>query len=134
MTGTLTFRQLDCQSNISDQPVADSALDEWYHRVRDVPLQAMDDGDLSRACRQRFHLDHIVPISVRRLRSFPLAGELYYGELLAAMKSIPVEYWHRNALISREMGRVLDKVKQVSADVDILSDAADVGRQIRCEA
>lgn len=133
MRDTVTFRQLELSAE-RIAPTADgSALDEWYSRVRDLPIQELDDGDLSRACRQRLYLDHVVPIAVRRLTSYPLAGEIYDGELLAAMKAVPIQYWQRNRQIAQELAKSVEKVQQLAEDEDMIADADEVGQRIRGE-
>ncbi|MCA8982948.1 MAG: contact-dependent growth inhibition system immunity protein [Planctomycetaceae bacterium] len=134
MTNTVTFRQLEFASSSSKPAAGDSALDEWYRRVRDIPINELDDGDLCRACRQQVYLDHVVPIAVERLTVQPLAGEMYDGELLVAMKSIPTGYWQRNSRISQDLADVVKKVHVLSEDDDILADADEVGRRIRAES
>jgi len=133
MKEMVTFRQLELPAERIEPTESGSALDEWYGRVRDLPIQELDDGDLSRACRQRLHLDHVVPIAVRRLASEPLAGETYDGELLAAMKSVPIQYWQSNQEISQELTTAVEKVRQLTDDEDVLADADEVSERLRGE-
>jgi hypothetical protein len=85
-----TFRDLDGNVHL-DEP--SSALEEWYIRVRDIPLKDMSIGDLARACRQALFPPVVVPLCLSLLEQDPLAGDLYDGELLLSLKGIAHNYW-----------------------------------------
>jgi hypothetical protein len=92
----LTFAMLDRERGIPDLTPAtgeEYPLPAWYRAVRETPLERLGVEDICRACRQQIHLAHIVPIALRLLQSEPLAGEMYDGELLASLKSVPSDYW-----------------------------------------
>jgi len=91
----LTFRHLD--GNITLSPPT-SALEEWYIQIRDTTLYDLKLDDLARACRQRLYLDQIVPICLHELEKNPLAGELYDGEVIYALKQVPEDYWLHNQI------------------------------------
>ncbi|MBI3412122.1 MAG: hypothetical protein HY040_27640 [Planctomycetes bacterium] len=95
----LTFALLDRQKGIPEPgPLSgdEYPLPGWYRCVREVPLDQLSVEDLARAIGQNIHLEHMVPRALRLLESQPLAGEKYEGELLASLKSVPLEYWSRN--------------------------------------
>ena len=118
-----TFRQFEAFRDDGNEPASgESILDEWYSHIRDTPISEFDDGDLSRACRQCLYLDHVVPIAVERLKTEPLAGDMYDGELLAAMKPIPTSYWKNNQRISEDLLTIVEQAKQLSDDEDIVKD------------
>jgi len=92
----LTFAVLDYERGIPDLPPASDEeypLPAWYRVVRETPLEQLGVEDICKACRQQIHLVHTVPIALRLLQSEPLAGEMYDGELLASLKSVPPDYW-----------------------------------------
>ena len=128
MTNSITFRQLESLG--SEYEVGASALDEWYKGVRDTPISELDDGDLSRACRQMLYLSHVVPAAVKRLLSEPLAGDMYDGELLVAMKSIPIDYWQTDRASAEVLANVVEEAKRLSEDNDIVSDADELAGRL----
>jgi hypothetical protein len=130
MNNSMTFRQLETPDGGRSEPDPNnSPLDEWYCRVRDTPISEFADEDLGRACRQAIYVDHIVPIAVARLEEEPLAGDMYDGELLVAMRSIPVNYWRKDQQTSERLLKVVERVKQLSDDQDIIHDVDElVGR------
>lgn len=130
MTNDITFRHLEDSSNRSRAMPGDSMLDEWYSRVRDIPIGDFNDDDLSRACRQQIHLEHVIPIAIERLHTQPLAGEIYDGELIVAMKSVPLDYWQRNQQSSECLEHIIAQVKRITEDEDLLADADEIHRRI----
>jgi len=93
-----TFAALDKKKGIELPPATgeEFPLPTWYRAVREIPLDELSIEDICKACRQQIHLDHVVPLALKLLESDPLSGEMYDGELLVSLKSIPVEYWSRN--------------------------------------
>src|SRR5579885_3320983 len=92
----LTFALLDREQGVPEPPAVskeDHSLPAWYKSIREVPLDELSIGDIGRAIRQNIHLGHVVPLALHRLLSEPLAGDMYDGELLASLKSVPREYW-----------------------------------------
>jgi hypothetical protein len=92
----LTFAMLDREKGIPDLAPAtgeEYPLPAWYRAVRETPIEELRLEDICKACRQQIHIGHVVPIALRVLQSEPLAGEMYDGELLASMKTIPPDYW-----------------------------------------
>lgn len=130
----MTFRQLEpSHSGRSEPDPNNSPLDGWYCRIRDTPISEFADEDLGRACRQAIYVDHIVPIAIARLEAEPLAGDMYDGELLVAMKSIPVNYWRNDQQSSERLLKVVERVKQLSDDQDIIHDVNELVRTIASE-
>lgn len=102
MTPRLTFRQLE--SSNDRELIARSGtlpLETWYEAVRDKPIATFSNEDLCKACRQQIFPEAVIPIAIETLRKEPLAGEMYDGELIAAMSNTAKEYWasHRSAAI-----------------------------------
>ncbi len=86
----LTFRDLD--ENIVLHPPT-SALEVWYMEVRDIKLKMLSVGQLARACRQDVFSEFLIPFCFKELEKDALAGEMYDGELVKAMKNILHSYW-----------------------------------------
>ena len=97
MINDITFRKIEQQHSITvPEGHSESALGAWYEDVRDKPLGDFTVGELCRACRQELYVHYIVPVMIRQLRKHPLAGDLYDGELLVSLRSVPAEYWAAN--------------------------------------
>ncbi len=110
-----TFRQLD--RDIWTNP-SDSPLSEWYERVRDVPINQLGIGDISRACRQRLFLEYTVPVLVEYLDRDPLAGELYDGELASTVAKIPSRFWCQAPELAQKARNILrEALSKFDADV-----------------
>jgi hypothetical protein len=116
MTLAVTFRSLE--SDADRRLIADSGnspLESWYRRVRDTPLDKLNSGDLSRACRQQLYPTAVVPIAIAKIEKEPLAGELYDGELLVALKSVSRDYWSAH---SAEAFGIASIAKSILEQVD----------------
>ena len=116
MTLHLTFRQLE---SLQDRRIiagsGDSPLEIWYNAVRDKPIEEFPCSDLCRACRQQVFQEAVIPIAIEALRKEPLAGEMYDGELLAAMTYIDNRYWSNH---SSQLLEVASIARSVIAQVD----------------
>jgi contact-dependent growth inhibition (CDI) system CdiI-like immunity protein len=94
-----TLALLDRERGIAEPvpPAGDEhPLAAWYRSVREVPLDDLTVEDISKAIRQNVHLEHVVPLALRFLKSEPLAGEMYEGELLVSFKAVPSQYWSQH--------------------------------------
>ncbi len=108
----VTFASLDREKGISELPPATSEeypLPAWYRAVREIPLEELGIEDICKACRQQIHLEHIIPMALRMLQSNPLAGEMYDGELLVSLKSVPAEYWQKCGEDAATLKEVVEK-------------------------
>ncbi len=94
MTHGTTFRQRESQKG---QEIfassGNSPLEAWYRAIRDERVEDFTPGDLSRAIRQQLFPETVVPVAIETLKKDPLAGEMYDGELLLALDSVPKPYW-----------------------------------------
>lgn len=112
-----TFRQLESAEEakfIDGYGV--SALECWYRRMRDIPIERFEIGDLARACRQGEYAEHVVPIALRRLEEDPLAGSMDEAELVIAVGSLPLSSWCKSAEARAAWLRVLDSaVEQIES-------------------
>lgn len=68
-------------------------LERWYGDIRHKPISAFSDFDMARSVRQKMHLDLLLPLALARLKENPLAGELYEGELMAAVSGVDPAFW-----------------------------------------
>lgn len=125
MTIRPTFRMMEASTRDSAPAASENwPLVQWYERLRDTPLDEFSDGDLSTACRQRVCLDQIIPVALCRLEQTPLAGELYDGELLVALASIPDDYWVHHAPLA-------SAVRRICSQINLETDDAGISRAIR---
>jgi hypothetical protein len=84
-------------------------LETWYRSVRQRPIREFTVEDLCKACRQVMHIGHVVPIAVETLARNPQAGELYDGELVVALKSIPAAYWPEHRAVANTLQQIIEK-------------------------
>jgi len=103
MTRVKSFAEVDGLDVKPDSTSSNSSLDEWYSKIRNVPIAEMEIGDLARACRQKLHLRLVVPVVAKHLRVDPLAGDIYDGELVKSLLSIPPSYWVENPSDAAEL-------------------------------
>jgi hypothetical protein len=116
-----TFSMLDKEKGIPELPpvTADEyPLPAWYRAVRDVPLRELSPEDLSKANRQQIHPDHVVPTTLALLQSDPLAGDMYDGELLVSLSSVPPEYWSAHADQTEALKSVIGRAIQMDGTTD----------------
>lgn len=119
---SVTFRSLERHTR-SSSSVGKSALEKWYARVADVPIDQLGIDDLCRAVRQRIFLEHVVPLALAHVKADPSSGALFDGELAQALARIPRSFWESNP-------HVLLSVRPVLADA--LSTADDeVAHELR---
>ena len=113
MSELLTFRDLDHDVACLG---ADTALDDWYESVRDIPLVDLDDECLARALRQQLFLPSVVPQAIARLEVDPLAGAQYEGELLAAIGTVPGSFWTNDKIHAQQTKSIVNGL--LNEDVD----------------
>lgn len=126
----LTFAMLDHEKGIPDPlPAAgeEYPLPAWYRAIRETPIEELGLEDMCKACRQQIHVEHVVPIALRVLQSEPLAGEMYDGELLASLKSIPPDYWPAHRPEAAMLKAICERTRrQVSLSEDVRQDVAEL--------
>ena len=71
---------------------------------------------LSCTCRQNLFPLVAVPIGLLRLEEDPLAGDLYDGELLRALKRISRDYWTANPQESSQLLRLAERAVSESGN------------------
>ena len=89
------------------EPTCPSSLVMDCHRLRRLPLKDFTDFDLARMVRQKIDLDWLVPISLVRLLDEPFAGELYDGELISAVLTLPAAFWQGHSDLTRSLELVV---------------------------
>lgn len=120
----LTLEEIEAQRGLKKvEDVEDGwPLEMWYQSIRRKSLGELNVGDVSKACRQQVFPEQIVPLAVEMLKTDPLAGELYEGELLAALKSVPIEHWEAHP----------EQVKAVRVSIEALAGEPDADTQGDC--
>lgn len=72
-----------CEYDVSEKELY--PLQKWYNQLIDKTVQEITPGDVSRMLRQKLFLDLAMTRAIDFLREDPFAGELYEGEMLAAI-------------------------------------------------
>ena len=122
----LTFRQMEKQPSITvPDEQSDSALGTWYQAVRDKAISDFEIGDLCRACRQELYLDYVVPVAIQCLQEEPAAGDIYDGELLVALKGVPIDFWARREREAHELIGIAQAASE-TADEDVKRDIREL--------
>jgi hypothetical protein len=126
----MTFALLDRERGVPEPASGDEyPLPAWYRIVREVALDELGVEDISKAIRQKIHLEHVVPLALRRLESEPLAGEMYEGELLVSLKSVPLQYWSKHEAERLSLKSVIETALQEEAIADnVRRDAEELFR------
>ncbi|MFE2628343.1 contact-dependent growth inhibition system immunity protein [Streptomyces sp. NPDC059374] len=82
--------------------------------LRRKPLAALTAEDLRLLIRQDVGLPYLLPLAVEVLRIDPLAeGDLYEGDLLAAVLTRRVEVWSRLPQVRREVHLIVAELAEV---------------------
>lgn len=95
------------------------------HLARTVPLQELDAEQLRLLLTQGIGVEHVAPLTLRRLATDPLLeGDLYPGDVLAAVLRLDQQYWRdhpddRDELlrIAHHLGASGDVDEELGADV-----------------
>lgn len=127
-----TFIELEVAAGQNYSPTQGDKwpLQEWYDRVRSIPLSELSAGDLATAIRQGVWVDEVTPFAVSMLQQNPQAGDLYEGELIVALKCLSPTYWgkHRDlaSLVRSVAKRVLkDFDDKLKSELEELLDRMD---------
>lgn len=105
-------------------------LEEWYDSVRQLPITQLSVGDLAKACRQNVWIEQVVPVAVEVLKNDPQAGELYDGELVVALKSIPAAHWPEHRAVANTLQQIIEQHLS-EFDEDVQNDARDLLIRLR---
>lgn len=90
-----TFAQIEEEEGIHyDKTQAQiSSLTAWYDAVREKRFPDFSVEDWCRSVRQDMYLEYVIGYALAALRTDPLAGELYDGELANAFTSVSLDFW-----------------------------------------
>jgi hypothetical protein len=128
--GTLTFEEIDRFNGIivpDQDQTAGFPLESWYRSIRQRRIREFSIGDLSRACRQVLHAEHVLPVAIEQLEQNPLAGEQFDGELLVALKSIPRDFWTSHQELAGRLERTIELHREtIKSEPDIADDAKEL--------
>src|SRR5262245_19136053 len=93
-----------------------SALEDWYEKVRNIPVEEFSDSDLAKSLRQNTFTDIVLPFALRRIFLDIESGDKYEGELLASFLSVSLDIWKQNSLTS-ELYRYIDANKDIILEI-----------------
>jgi CDI immunity proteins len=129
----LTFALLDRMHGVPDPPPTageEYPLPAWYRAVRELPLNELGVEDICKACRQNIHPEQVVPLALGLLESEPLTGEMFDGELLLSLGSIPVDYWSSHESERLSLKSVIEAALGLDTiAVDVRRDAEELLRK-----
>ena len=114
--GQKTFRILD--GDVAT-PTPVMALEMWYAEVRDIKIADMSVEHLARACRQDLFFEEVVPFCLRKLEEEPLAGELYDGELVLALRRGHGDYWRIHGTERAQFLALAKRAYEASGDAEL---------------
>lgn len=78
-------------------PDYDSYLVRECHRLRHVPTEDLTVEDLRLLIGQKISLGYLIPLAIDHLLRDPLvSGDMYPGDLLVAVQSVPEEFWREH--------------------------------------
>ena len=120
----MKFRDLEREPFLEGGAQESCALDEWYMSVRDIPIKELAVGDVCRALRQDLFVRYVLPVSVVLLSDDILAGDRYDGELIVALAGLNEAYWCESAGVAIQIRELLDGLKGLSSDRELLKDAS----------
>ncbi|MFC5889920.1 contact-dependent growth inhibition system immunity protein [Kitasatospora sp. CM 4170] len=91
-----------------DPPADATRLVTTVHALRRRPIGTLTVEDLRRLLGQQVGVPFVLPLALEILRRNPMAeGDLYEGDLLAAVLALPPEVWHASPHLAREARAVL---------------------------
>ena len=101
------------------EPNYHTYLVQTCHRLRRKPLNQFTVGDLRIMIGQQISLPILIPLAVERLEIEPLAeGDLYPGDLLAAVLTIEETFWSTHADSFQRIRRVVSRVQEIVPSLD----------------
>jgi hypothetical protein len=79
-------------------------------------------GDLAIALRQGIWIVHILPIAIERLEKDVWAGDLYDGELLAALRFVPRDSWTQNEHFRSRAAHLIKEAEKAGSNDEEFSE------------
>lgn len=101
------------------EPGYHTYLVQTCHRLRRKPLNQFTVEDLRIMIGQQISLPILIPLAVERLEIAPFAeGDLYPGDLLAAVLTIEETFWSTHADSFQRIRRVVGRVQEIVPSLD----------------
>jgi len=101
------------------EPTFDSHLVTTCHALRRKPLREFSVEDLRIMIDQRIGLSWMIPLALEALEAEPLAeGDLYPGDLLAAVLSVEADRWSGEPVWRTRTAAVLDRLPNVPKELN----------------
>ncbi|MDR1145084.1 MAG: hypothetical protein LBK71_02995 [Verrucomicrobiales bacterium] len=129
----ITFEKLDLLEGIVDSQessIEEYPLPSWYKEVKSIPLNKLQLEDVCKACRQGIHLVYVIPLALNILKDDSLAGDMYEGELLVSMKTVPSNFWTIHKRDKSLFLSIVEKDMNIYPN-DIASDVKDIINKIK---
>ena len=105
----------DLEGNDWGEPKYDSHLARTIHHLRRKPLDQLTHEDLRIMIGQNVGLDFLIPLAIEALQPDPLAsGDLYPGDLLAAVTRVSAKFWNRHTDWFESVRSILRQVRDAS--------------------
>jgi hypothetical protein len=100
-----------------DAPSDASYLVWTVHQLRRKPISRLSVEDLRILLGQDVGTEAVLPYALAVLEREPLAeGDFYPGDLLAAVLSLPVDYWRRQPVCSDRLERIVVTVESMDPE------------------
>lgn len=87
-----------------------SPLSIWYSQILGKSIKELTDEDIAKLVRQNTHVNFVIKELKKRIVANPLCGELYEGELIAALTYVQVSFWHNNFSMVEEFQELLSSI------------------------
>lgn len=101
------------------KPDFDSHLVRTCHRLRHVPLENFETGDLRIMIGQQISLFFLVPLALEKLEEDPLAeGNYYPGDLLKVVLEVPAKFWDLHTDMRDSLRRIVVKTKKLLVSLE----------------
>lgn len=101
------------------EPTFRSTLVETCHRLRRTPLEEFTAENFRMMIGQKISLPILIPLAVEWLEREPLAsGDCYTGDLLAAVTTVPDDFWAGHADSLQRVRAILVRVRELLPALD----------------
>jgi CDI immunity proteins len=115
-----TLEQLE--NDVWESPELATTMIRNCYRLRKKPIDEFTIGDLRLMIGQDIGTEYLMPQAIEILEADPLAeGDLYPGELLHSVMTLPIEYWKKRpdqANKAREIALEAIKILKRQEDID----------------
>lgn len=96
------------------KPNDNSSLVQKCYRLRQLPLEDFEAGDLRIMIGQQISLLFLVPLALEMLAEDPLVeGNYYRGDLLTAVLNIPERFWSVHSDMRNVLRRIVVETKDL---------------------